>query len=344
MSTPSLDIPSQPAAPAEPEASRTSPVVRLARAQRRFPLLQFAGLVVVFAIGAATIDGFGSKANIYDMLTLAAFLGFAAAGQTIVVLVGGVDLSIPAMIVLSGTIIAKFTADYHWPFIAALGLAIAAALLTGAITGFVCHFFGGEPLIVTLGISSVLTGVVQVWTGGFLSASPPAFLTHLASPVAKTFGIGFPPVVVLWAVLALLIGFGLRSTAAGQRVYATGSNPRAARLALVSTLKVWVGAFALCAVLSALTGVLLAGFAAGDQSVGDPYLFESLAAVIVGGTAFGARGDYWRTVLGALILTELTTVLIGHGYSDADQQMLYGVVILVVVAAYGRERRLRDRV
>lgn len=339
MSTPPLDVSAPLGAP-----PRRLALHRLTRVQQRFPVLQVLGIVVVFVIGAATISGFSSKANIDSMLTLAAFLGFAGAGQTIVVLVGGIDLSIPAVIVLSGTIIAEFTGKDHWAFIPALALALAAAALVGGFSGLVSHFFGVESLIVTLGVSSIVTGVIQVWTGGYITATPPAFLTRLASPAATTFGIGFPPLVLIWVVLAVLLGFGLKSTVAGQRLYATGSNPRAARLALVSTLRVWVCAFALCSVLAAITGVLLAGFAAGDQSVGDPYLFESLAAVIVGGTAFGARGDYWRTVLGALILTELTSVLIGHGYSTADQQMLYGVVILLVVAAYGRDRRLRDRV
>ena len=97
--------------------------------------------------------------------------------------------------------------------------------------------------------------------------------------------------------------------------------------------------------LSALTGCLLAGFAGADQTVGDPYLFTTLTAVIVGGTTFmGARGDYTHTVVGALILTVLTTILVGKGYSQADQQIVFGVLILLVVAGYGRERRLRDRV
>ncbi len=92
-------------------------------------------------------------------------------------------------------------------------------------------------------------------------------------------------------------------------------------------------------------GVLLAGYAgSGNSTLGDPYLFEGLAAVIVGGTAFGARGDYWRTVLGALLLTVLSTVLVGHGYTSADQQIISGLLILAVVAGYGRDPRLRDRV
>ncbi len=103
--------------------------------------------------------------------------------------------------------------------------------------------------------------------------------------------------------------------------------------------------FALSAVLSALVGVLLAGFSGADQSIGDPYLFQGLTAVIVGGTTImGARGDYTHTVLGALVLTVLTTILVGRGYDTADQQIIFGVLILIVVAGYGRDRRLRDRV
>jgi ribose transport system permease protein len=94
-----------------------------------------------------------------------------------------------------------------------------------------------------------------------------------------------------------------------------------------------------------MVGVLLAGFAGADQTLGDPYLFSGLTAVIVGGTTFmGARGDYTHTVIGALILTVLTTILVGKGYDQADQQIIFGLLILLVVASYGRERRLRDRV
>jgi ribose transport system permease protein len=119
----------------------------------------------------------------------------------------------------------------------------------------------------------------------------------------------------------------------------------AAELALVGTRRVWVASFAASSALAALLGVLLAGYAgSGNVTLGDSYLFTALAAVIVGGTAFGAQGDYWRTVLGALVLTVLSTVLIGKGYSTADQQMILGVLILFVVTGYAREPRLRDRV
>ena len=108
----------------------------------------------------------------------------------------------------------------------------------------------------------------------------------------------------------------------------------------------WVVVFAASAVpVGARPAACSPGFAGADQTVGDPYLFSALTAVIVGGTTFmGARGDYTHTVVGALILTVLTTILVGKGYGQADQQIVFGVLILLVVAGYGRDRRLRDRV
>jgi ribose transport system permease protein len=151
--------------------------------------------------------------------------------------------------------------------------------------------------------------------------------------------------VAIWAAVAIIAAVFLHRTVAGRRLYATGANPRAAALTRIDARAVWVLVFMTSAIVSALVGVLLAGFAGADQTVGDPYLFSGLTAVIVGGTTFmGARGDYTHTVTGALILTVLTTVLVGKGYDQADQQIIFGVLILLVVAGYGRDRRLRDRV
>lgn len=315
---------------------------RLADLQRRHPVLQGLALLVLFAYGAATLDGFASKLNIHTMLVLAAFLGLAALGQTLVILIGGIDLSIPGFILLGGTMIVQLVGASQWPFPVALAFALAIAVVLGAFTGWICHRFRIESMIVTLAIDAILVGAMQGWIGGVLTGTPPEWLTELASPSAKTFGVDIPPLLVLWTLVAIAVGIVLSRTVWGRWVYATGSNRRAADLALVPTRRMWIAGFAASAVCSTLVGVLLAGFAPGDQSVGHSYLFQSLIAVIVGGTAFGARGDYWRTVLGALLLTVLTTVLIGNGYSEARQQILFGAVVLVVVGAYARDPRLRD--
>jgi ribose transport system permease protein len=320
-------------------------VATVGRIQRRAPVLQLVALVVLFIYGAASISGFSSSTSVRSMLVLAALLGLAALGQTIVMIVGGLDLSIPGFIVAGAILVSQLCGTHHWAFVPALALIVVLAAAMGAATGWICHRFRIQPLIVTLGMGALASGACLAWTGGKLTGSAPTFLTNLTAANGTTFGIDVSPVVVIWAVVAIAVGLFLHRTVAGRRLYATGANPRAAQLARVNTSLVWTAVFAASALCSALVGILLAGFAGADQTLGDPYLFQGLTAVIVGGTTImGARGDYTHTVIGALILTELTTILVGKGYETADQQIIFGVLILIVVAGYGRDKRIRDRV
>jgi len=314
-------------------------------AQRRFPLLQIAALVALFLWGTISLPAFAQRSSIDSMLVLASFLGIAAAGQTIVILIGGIDLSVPA-IITSANLMTTLLGGKHWNF----GLIVAAILgvcvVVGAVNGFLSHHFRIPPLIITLGTGSVVVGSVLAGTQASVYGSVPGWMSRSVSPVGTTAGLHVPPVVVFWAALAILIAVVLHLTVIGRRLYATGANERAARLALVRTEAVWVGAFAASAVFSGIAGILLGAWSGtGEQNIGDPYLFLSIAAVIVGGTSLvGARGDYWRTVLGALILIVLTTNLVGHSYSEATQQIILGLIILVAVGTYGRDRALRDRI
>ncbi|MDQ6730749.1 MAG: ABC transporter permease [Actinomycetota bacterium] len=318
---------------------------RLGAAQRRLPLLQLVALVALFLYGAATIDGFSQAPSIRSMLVLASLLGLAAAGQTLVLLLGALDLSIPGLIVLGATVISELCGSEGWALVPALAVVVALCAVVGATVGWLCHRFRVMPIIVTLAVSSLALGSIQVWTHGTVTGSAPQLLSDLVAVNGTTAGLPVSPVVVIWGLFAVLIGVFLHRTHTGRRIYATGANQRAAELSLVNTRRVWMGIFCASAVLSGIVGVLLAGFAGADPTLGDPYLFQGLTAVIVGGTAFmGSRGDYTHTVIGALILTELTTIMVGRGSDAADQQIIFGVLILVVVAGYGRERRLRDRV
>jgi ribose transport system permease protein len=313
--------------------------------QRRAPALQLVALVALFLYGAATIDGFSAETTIDSMLVLAALLGLAALGQTLVLILGGIDFSVPGHIAMGAIVVSELYGARGWSAPLAIALVAVAAGALGAATGWICHRWRIQPLIVTLGIGAISAGAAVAWTQGHLTGAAPPFLTTLTTATGTTLGLAVPPVVALWALAGGAMALLLHRTAAGRRLYATGANPRAAALARIDTKRVWVVVFAASGLLSALTGCLLAGFAGADQTVGDPYLFTSLTAVIVGGTTFmGARGDYTHTVVGALILTVLTTILVGKGYGQADQQIVFGVLILLVVAGYGRERRLRDRV
>ena len=316
-------------------------------AQQDYPIAQLIALVALFAYGAATLDNFTAGFSIRSMLILASLLGISALGPTICILIGGLDVSIAAWILAGSTVTVELLGgtETHWAawqvFLFLGGIAIAV----GGVVGWLCHRYLVPPLVLTLASGAMVTGAVLAWKRGFVTGVPPDWLARLTSPASTTFGVGVPPVVIIWAILAIVTTIVLRRMRAGAWVYATGNNPRAASLALVPTSLVWAAAYGLSALSGVTAGVLLAGFASGgDASIGEPYLWNGLTAILVGGTVFGARGSYLRTVIGSLVLVVLAQVMIGHGYSYSDQEILYGLLILLVVGIYGRERRLRDQV
>jgi ribose transport system permease protein len=326
--------------PSRPLAARH----RLADLQRRFPLLQVAALVVLYLAGALTVPGWTSTSTTSSMLVMAALLGMAGAGQTIVVLGGGIDFSVGAFITAGAVFITELTSADHWPMWAAIAGPLAVGALGGALNGVISYRFRIEPLIVTLGVGALLTGALTGWVSGAVTGTPPAWTDAAVSVETRTFGLPVPPVVVIWAALAVIIGVVLARTGAGRSVYLNGTNPSAARLALVRTGWTWTAGFIVSATVATFVGMLLAGDGGSNLASGDPYLFQALTAVIVGGTMFGGRGDYWRTVLGALILTVVTYLLEAHNYSVGVQEIVYGLLIMIVVAVYGRERKVRDKV
>jgi len=317
---------------------------QLADLQRRFPLLQVVALAALYLAGAATVPGWTSRSTLSSMLVMASLLGLAGAGQTIVVLGGGIDFSVGAFITAGGVFITELPSVDGWPVWAAIALAVAVAVAGGVLSGVVSYRFRIESLVVTLAVGALLTGVLTGWVSGAVTGTPPAWTSAAVSVISDTFGLPVPPVVVIWLLFAVATGIVLARTRAGRSLYLTGTNPVAARRALVRTGWTWTAGFVVSALVATFVGVLLAGNGGGNLTAGDPYLFQALTAVIVGGTMFGGRGDYWRTVLGALILTVVTYLLDAHNYSTGVQEMVYGLLIMIVVATYGRERRVRDRI
>ena len=333
-----------PAAPAGPggalRASR-----RTAALQRRFPLLQVLVLIaLVLYVGAR--DGDFTWGDLWAPILLqASFLGIAAAGQTLAILVGGLDFSIAAYIVAGNLLTTHLTGLEHWNFALVALMVLAICLVGGGASGWLCHRFGLEPLVVTLGMSSVVVGALVGTDTLLVNGAGPGWLVSFTAQSSRTFGIGVPPIVAAWIILAAVITLILARTPLGRRLYLVGAGPRAADLAGISTRRVWTGVYAASAVLAGLAGILLAGFSTGgDTNIGNNYLFPGLAAVIVGGTMMGGRGDYLRTCLGALIITALNFVISVLNVNAAAQQVVFGALILATVALYGRERRLRDRV
>ncbi|UVK44090.1 ABC transporter permease [Mesorhizobium sp. AR07] len=291
--------------------------------------------------GTILIPGYSAPFAVRAMLVLASLLAVASIGQTLVVIMGGIDLSIPFVIGFANVVAAQLYGD-GWNFVLVCGVVGVLALAIGALNGLISRSLDIQPLIVTLGIGMVVQGLVLLWTAGFPSGSAPQAVSSFVSIGGSAGPLPVPWLVPSLVVLAALVVLVLERTPYGRRLYALGSNPGAAPLALIDPVRMWVITYAASAFFAAVAGVLLLGFtgsAYGD--VGQPYLFQTIAAVVVGGAALvGGRGSYLGTIAGVLVLTEINTLLIGLGFQPSAVQAALGFIIVLLVSLYGRERHV----
>ena len=298
--------------------------------------------VALFVLGALLIPGYSSAFSIRAMLVLACLLAVACVGQTLTIIIGGIDLSIPFVIGFANVVAAQLYGD-GMSFVLVCAIVGVLALGIGAVNGLISAGLGLHPLIVTLGVGTIVQGAVLVWTRGFPSGSAPDVVTKFVSIGGSVGPIPVPWLVPSFIVMSALIILVLNRTPYGRRLFALGSNPRAAALALIDPLRMWVVTYAISAFFAAVAGVLLLGFtgsAYGD--VGQPYLFQTIAAVVIGGTALvGGRGSFLGTVAGTIVLTQINTILIGLGLQPSLVQAALGLVIILLVSLYGREAHVR---
>ena len=314
----------------------------------------FIGLIVLLAlivISSFTIKGFLSATNIKAVLLFASFLGIACVGQTLVALMGGLDLSIPFIIGAANIALLYLIGLSVPPWFAFVAVIVLGALI-GFLNGVMSYKLQGQALIITLGTGFAVAGLVQIITSigsqfsGNVFGTVPPWLSNLAAMNGKFFGLGVPPTILLWILIAVVVIIALRYTAYGRYVYALGGNRRSAKLVGISEFKYWVLAYVLSGAFAALTGALLLGWSGGGFiGVGDPYLFTTLAAVVIGGTSLaGGYGGYGYTVIGVLVLQVLSSFLIGIGLKYEWQQFIFGLLILPMVALYSRSPHIRAQV
>lgn len=270
--------------------------------------------------------------QVSTQLLFAAILGLMAAGQTLVMLTGGIDLSVATTATTGAFAVSRFGADGSAK---AIAIAIGLGLGIGLVNGLGIAIFRVHPLIMTLGVSTVSIGLLTIYSQKRFVALVPNFVNELGSGRFWTY---VPYDLLLWVPIAAVIILGLRYSGFGRMLYAVGDNEVACRLAGVRVWMVLLAVYPLCGALSALAGVLLVGFNdAADLTIAAPFLLPSVAAVVIGGTSiFGGYGGYSGTILGALILTVLDSLLTILDAAVAVKQMLYGLIILSLAWLYAR--------
>lgn len=298
---------------------------------------------VLFIIGGIVQPGFASYGQAMNILRLAAFLGIVAAGQTLVIIGGGegIDLSVGAVITLGAILIFRVGDGGTGPALLGLALALSVGFVIGAVNGIGITALGIPPLVMTLGMTGVVQGVILVVTQGKLQGGAPPILTGL---VSNPLVLGIPGVVFLWLILGALMWLVLWRTGYGRRLFAIGVNRTTARLSGVRVPRVIVFTYALSGMLAALGGVVLLGYT--EQvflNLGGPYTLPSVAAVVVGGTLLaGGIGGYFGTMAGALVLTLLTSLLTALELPESGRQIVYGATLLLLLSLYGRQKGLRQ--
>ena len=308
-------------------------------------------LITMFTVGSIFIEGFSSGQNIKSMLLFAAFLGLACVGQTLVALLGGLDLSIPFVIGASNVFLLYLIGLGMYSWVAILIVLLLGALI-GWLNGMLSYRLQGQALILTLGMGFAVSGLTQIVTSigsafaGNVFGVVPDWLKNLAAMNGTTFGLSIPPVILIWAVVAIVLIYGMRNTVYGRYLYAVGGNRTSAARLSISERRYWVIAYMVSGTVAALTGVLLLGWSGGGFiGVGQPYLFMTLAAVVMGGTSLlGGQGGYGFTVIGVLVLQVLTSFLVGMGLKFEWQQFIFGLLILPMVALYARSPHIRTQI
>jgi ribose transport system permease protein len=317
------------------ERSQLATTLEWLRDRPLVPLLLL--LLALVGLLQAVQPGIVTAGWVSGTIRFAVPLAILAACQTMTMLTGGIDLSVATVASMTAYVMATNVTDHGW-FVAAL-LGLAPAALVGLVNGIGVGVFRVHPLIMTLSMGLIVSGLVNVYsrlniTGG--TRVPPE-ITFLGGQTVVG-PVPLPNNLLLFVPLAVIILVALRRSGFGRLLYAVGDNQVASRLAGVRVWQVLVVLYLISGVLAGLAGLIYAGvIGSATGRLVDPFLLPSVAAAVIGGTSiFGGRGGYAGSIVGALILTVLVTLLNVMQAPEAVRQILFGAIILAVAATYTR--------
>lgn len=292
-------------------------------------LAAFGAAIVLFAFAVIIEPTFGGSDNVRSVWTQASFIGIAALGQTLVILTGGIDLSVPWVMSSSALMLATLASGSNDALVWAIPVTLAYGATIGLVNGTGVAIFGISPIIMTLAVNTILTGASSMINES-LNATLPSAITELHTTSIGPLNVD----IAVWLLAAAVITIVLAWTAYGRRVYAVGTSERVAQFSGLNTTSTRIVAYVVSGLSAACAGIMVGGY--GGQAfggLGDPYLFSSVAAVAIGGASiYGGSGSYVGTVAGALVLSVLAGLLPILDLNPAALSIVYGVVILITVS------------
>ena len=291
-------------------------------------------LAAVYAISVAISPDFLGWHTIRLQLIQATFVGLIAVGQTLAILIGQIDLSVPWTITLSAVLGSNLYAAHPSPMLPFL-VAAAIGVGVGLVNALGVHVLRVPSLIWTLSMNLILQGITLVYTNAAAPTTvvPPA-LRYLALGQVD----GIPVAAIVWALAAVLVIVALKATPFGRAVYAVGSNKLAALLSGIGRGRTVAGVFVVSGLCAALVGLLLAGYAQQAYlGMGNDYMLPPIAAVVIGGTQLaGGEGGYGGSIAGALTVILLEAVLVTLNVSQGARDVVFGGILLLLAFMFLR--------
>jgi ribose transport system permease protein len=303
--------------------------------QVTFPL----ALLIVLFIGAGFVNPrFLSWDSLRTQLTLAAFIGIAGIGQTLAILIGQIDLSIPANISLSAILSANVYGQTSNPILSLIAGCMVGAI-AGLLNGIGIAWLRVPSLIWSLGINLVLQGTTLVYTD---TAAPSSTIAPFARWIVTGTVVGVPIILAFWILLSAACLVVLDSTAFGRRIYALGNNELATAMSGINVFQVYFPVYLISGLTASITGILLSGYSGQTYlGIGDSYLLIPIAAVVIGGTTLaGGRGGYFGTMIGSVAVVLLDSVLTSLQVSPGLRKIFFGTIILAMMLLFRRKRGL----
>ena len=301
------------------------------------------GLIVfLFLLGQLTVSNFLSLGQILLTIKLASFIALFGLCQMIVIAGGGsgLDLSVGYAATMTAVITAVIMDGKNENLWIAVLVALGIGLVVGMANGSLAAYVKLPPLVVTLAMSNILQGVINVYTAGRNITGRPSPVLQIIA--AKSIGI-FPNILFVLLILAPIVMILLFRTKWGLKLFGAGTNETAAYLSGVNVRRVRFMSFVISSVLASLFGLLLLGnMGIAFKDMGSNYVMPSIAAAVVGGVSLtGGDGNYLGVILGAIFLQTLTNLLVALGWGDAGKWLGFGVVLFILLIVYVSNRRSR---
>lgn len=285
--------------------------------------------LVLFAGFSVYMPGFARLSHIRTVFLESALIGIVALGQTLVVITGGIDLSVAWMMTIGAYMVSNLVNSSNANLVWGIPLMLVVTFGLGAINGFCISCLRVPAIVMTLGMNIILQGALVALTQGSPGQSAPPLLLTLGQKNL----LGIPYLVIIWIIMTVVVMLALFKMKYGRKLFAIGNNATVAKYSGIRVDNTIILSYAISGMTAGIAGALLAGKVGSCYlAMGDTYQFQSIAAVAIGGTSMlGGKGNYLGTVAGSLTITILLGILVALNLPFGVQTIAYGLIVLISV-------------